>query len=119
MVRNVGTLDRGARIVFGILLLGLFGALPNPWKPFALLGLIFIATGITGACPLYGLIGISTRRVHPQERPTRPESDADPRAESTPPLPRSEDEATWPPKPAPPWRPWESKRRDATPTHGG
>jgi len=118
MVRNVGTLDRGARIVLGILLLGLFGALPNPWKPFALLGLILIATGVTGACPLYGLVGISTRRGHPRDDAPSAASQPDEAVVSRR-VPRTEDEATWPPKPPPPWRPWESKRRDATPTHGG
>jgi hypothetical protein len=62
MERNMGLWDRGLRIVAGILLLGLYGALEPPLKYFTLLGLVLVATGATGRCPLYTVFGISTRR---------------------------------------------------------
>jgi hypothetical protein len=62
MTYNVGRIDRGIRFVLGIGMLGLYGALDTPWRYFTLLGLVLIATSITGACPLYGLFGFSTRK---------------------------------------------------------
>jgi hypothetical protein len=62
MERNMGIWDRGLRIVAGILLLGLYGALEPPLKYFTLLGLVLVATGATGRCPLYTVFGISTHR---------------------------------------------------------
>jgi hypothetical protein len=62
---NVGKLDRILRLVLGVALLGLYGALDAPWKYLTLLGLVFIATAATGFCPLYRLVGLSTcPRVH-------------------------------------------------------
>jgi hypothetical protein len=58
--RNCGTLDRVLRLVLGIALLGLYGALDAPGRYLTLLGLPLIATAITGFCPLYALFGIST-----------------------------------------------------------
>jgi hypothetical protein len=64
MDRNVGILDRIIRAVVGILLLGLYGALEPPLKYATLIGLIPLGTAILGSCPLYTLLGISTRRRH-------------------------------------------------------
>lgn len=60
MTRNVGSLDRLIRLVVGVLLLGLYGALEPPWRYVTLLGLIPVGTALTGNCPLYGLFGIDT-----------------------------------------------------------
>lgn len=62
MPHNVGTLDRSLRLILGIVILGLFGALDPPWKYFTLLGLIPLGTALTGRCPLYSMLGISTCR---------------------------------------------------------
>jgi hypothetical protein len=64
MDRNVGSLDRIIRAVIGILLLGLYGALEPPLKYATLIGLIPLGTAILGSCPLYSLLGMSTRRRH-------------------------------------------------------
>ena len=61
MVRNVGVLDRTIRLVVGVMLLGLFGAVDPPWKYLTLLGLIPVGTALTGHCPLYLLFGWNTR----------------------------------------------------------
>ncbi len=63
MEKNVGSVDRGLRLVLGVLLLGLYGALTPPLKYFTLLGLILVGTGLSGRCPLYSLFGISTCRA--------------------------------------------------------
>jgi hypothetical protein len=60
MRRNVGTVDRIIRIVIGIGLLGLYGALGPPLRYLTLIGLIPLGTGLLGTCPLYTLFGVST-----------------------------------------------------------
>lgn len=62
LTANVGTVDRIIRLVFGVLLLGLYGALESPWKYFTLFGLVLVATALSGFCPLYRLAGLSTSR---------------------------------------------------------
>lgn len=62
MTRNVGTLDRILRLILGVVVLGLYGALDPPLKYFTLLGLVPLATALSGFCPLYAVLGISTCR---------------------------------------------------------
>lgn len=64
MTRNIGTVDRIIRLVIGAVILGLYGALQPPLRYFTLLGLIPLGTAITGNCPLYTLLGISTCSKH-------------------------------------------------------
>lgn len=54
---NVGGLDRGLRILVGIIIL-LIGAGMSSW--WALIGLIPLFTGIFKVCPAYNLFGIKT-----------------------------------------------------------
>ena len=51
MAPNTGRPERVLRIILGALLLGLYGALPSPWRYLTLIGLIPLGTGITGYCP--------------------------------------------------------------------
>jgi hypothetical protein len=60
MLRNVGKFDRAARLVIGVLLLGLYGAVTGPWRYVSLLGLVVLATALSGFCPLYRLLRIDT-----------------------------------------------------------
>ena len=60
MQRNVGTLDRAIRLVIGIGILGLYGALDPPLRYVTLLGLIPLGTALLGNCPMYTLFGVST-----------------------------------------------------------
>ena len=56
---NMGKTDRIIRVILGVLLIGnVFFALQNPvgW-----IGVILLATGIAGICPLYSLLNINTR----------------------------------------------------------
>jgi hypothetical protein len=56
---NVGKIDRIIRIVVGIILVGnVYYALQHP---IGWLGVILIVTGIAGKCPLYSILGISTK----------------------------------------------------------
>jgi hypothetical protein len=65
MTRNVGAVDRAIRLVISGLILGLFGALDPPWKYLTLLGLIPLATALSGWCAFYSLLGIDTTRRRP------------------------------------------------------
>lgn len=62
MVHNAGRVDRAVRLVLGVMLLGLYGAIEAPWRYLTLLGLVLVATALTGFCPLYRLLGINTCR---------------------------------------------------------
>jgi hypothetical protein len=57
MIRNITAPDRLIRLVIGLALLGLFGALESPWKYLTLIGLVPLGTALTGYCPLYAAIG--------------------------------------------------------------
>lgn len=56
--RNEGSVDRTLRIVAGLVLLSL--VFVGPQTPWGLLGLVPLATGLLGSCPVYTLFGIST-----------------------------------------------------------
>lgn len=58
MTHNIGTLDRSARIIIGIVLLML--VFVGPQTPWGLLGIIPLVTGLAGFCPAYRLVGINT-----------------------------------------------------------
>lgn len=58
MTRNIGSLDRGLRILAGLVLLalGVFG--PLGW--WGLVGLVPLATAAMGNCPAYSILGVNT-----------------------------------------------------------
>ncbi len=56
--RNEGFMDRFARVVLGAGVLSL--AFVGPHTPWAYIGIIPLATGLVGSCPLYRMFGIST-----------------------------------------------------------
>lgn len=55
---NEGTLDRVVRIVLGIGLVSLVFA--GPQTPLGWIGVVPLATGLIGFCPLYRVLGIRT-----------------------------------------------------------
>ena len=57
MTRNMSALDRGVRLVAGIVILGLYGALTPPWSYLTLIGLLPLGTALTGYCPTYSALG--------------------------------------------------------------
>jgi len=58
---NEATIDRGVRGVLGLGLLSL--TLVGPRTPWGLVGLVPLATGAVGFCPLYRLLGIRTNKA--------------------------------------------------------
>jgi hypothetical protein len=61
MTRKMATTERVIHLVVGILVLGLFGALPSPWKYLTLIGLVPLGAAIVGSCPVPGWV--ERRRV--------------------------------------------------------
>lgn len=60
MLTNLGQGDRRARIVAGLVLLGLVFFVSGPARWLGLIGLVSLATALAGWCPLYALTGIAT-----------------------------------------------------------
>lgn len=58
MKTNAGTIDRVLRVVVGLGVLSL--AFIGPQTPLGYIGLVPLATGLIGWCPLYTLLGINT-----------------------------------------------------------
>lgn len=56
--RNEGTVDRVLRVTAGLVLLSL--VFVGPQTLWGLVGLIPLATGLMGSCPVYTLLGLST-----------------------------------------------------------
>ncbi|HET7458415.1 MAG TPA: DUF2892 domain-containing protein [Gemmatimonadaceae bacterium] len=57
--RNESATDRVVRVVLGLVLLSL--VVTGPKTAWGYLGLIPLVTGLVGSCPLYALLGISSR----------------------------------------------------------
>jgi hypothetical protein len=55
---NVGGVDRGLRIVAGLVILALGVAGPLGW--WGLVGLVPLATGVLRFCPAYSILGLRT-----------------------------------------------------------
>ena len=58
---NEGTLDRTLRILLGIALISTVFVGPHTF--WGLAGMVPLATGLIGFCPLYRLVGINTCRL--------------------------------------------------------
>lgn len=59
--RNEHSVERIARVILGLVLLSLVFIGPKTYWGFV--GLILVATGLLGSCPLYTVLGISTCKV--------------------------------------------------------
>ena len=60
--RNEHTLDRVLRVVLGLALLSL--VFVGPQTLWGLVGIVPLATGLMGTCPLYTIFGWSTCSTH-------------------------------------------------------
>lgn len=60
---NEGVVDRVLRVALGLGLLAM--AFVGPKTHFGFLGVIPLATGLLGSCPLYTLFGLSTCPTKP------------------------------------------------------
>lgn len=58
MTRNEGTLDRALRIIAGLVLLSL--VFIGPQTIWGLIGIVPLATGLLGWCPVYTILGLNT-----------------------------------------------------------
>lgn len=58
MTKNEGTIDRSLRIIAGLVLLSL--VFVGPQSLWGLVGIVPLATGLLGNCPLYSILGINT-----------------------------------------------------------
>ncbi|HRK96337.1 MAG TPA: DUF2892 domain-containing protein [Rhodospirillales bacterium] len=58
MEKNVGSIDRIARIVLGLVLISL--VFVGPQTPWGWIGLVPLGTALVGWCPAYRLLGIRT-----------------------------------------------------------
>ena len=61
LAKNEHSVERALRVVLGLGLLTL--TFMGPHTALGYLGLIPLATGLVGTCPLYSLLGFSTSRV--------------------------------------------------------
>jgi hypothetical protein len=59
MKLNVGSLDRVIRIVVGVALIG--ASLTGVIGMWGWIGVVPLATGVFSMCPLYSVLGLSTR----------------------------------------------------------
>lgn len=66
MIRNEGSIDRVIRIALGVGLLSL--VVVGPQTLWGLVGLVPLATGLVGTCPVYSLLGIKTCRAPANDR---------------------------------------------------
>lgn len=55
---NEGTIDRALRVIIGLALISL--VFVGPKTLFGWIGLVPLATGLIGWCPVYTLLGIRT-----------------------------------------------------------
>ena len=60
--RNEHTVERVLRVVLGLGLLSL--VVVGPQTLWGLVGIVPLATGLLGSCPLYTLLGVSTCRMN-------------------------------------------------------
>ena len=55
---NEGTIDRFLRVTAGIVLIAL--VFVGPKTPWGWLGIVPLATGLLGSCPVYSILGINS-----------------------------------------------------------
>ena len=60
MKTNVGGADKALRIIAGLAVLSLFFILKGDARWWGLVGIVPLLTGITGYCPAYLPLGMST-----------------------------------------------------------
>ena len=61
-MKNIGNTDRIIRVIVGLFILSLLFVLDSNMRFWGFLGLIPLITATIGYCPLYALLGISTKR---------------------------------------------------------
>jgi len=62
MKTNEGTIDRILRVLVGIVLISI--VFVGPQTPWGWIGVVPLATGLVGVCPLYSILGVNTCPAH-------------------------------------------------------
>lgn len=65
MKKNVGGADKWLRIIAGLVIMAL-GLIYSSW--WGLIGIIPVFTGLTGSCPAYLPLGISTCKTDSEKK---------------------------------------------------
>ena len=65
LAKNEHVVDRALRVLLGLGLLSL--TFVGPHTALGYIGLVPLATGLLGSCPLYSIFGFSTCRVSPRK----------------------------------------------------
>lgn len=63
MKTNMGTIDRALRVIVGLALLAWAFLGTGEWHMLGWIGIVPLATAAIGWCPLYTLIGTSTKKT--------------------------------------------------------
>lgn len=63
MTQNVGILDRAVRVILGLALLAFASLSGHAYSWIGWIGIIPVLTVVVGFCPLYAVLGLSTRKV--------------------------------------------------------
>ena len=62
--KNESTIDRALRVIVGAALLIAWYMLPDAsYRPWLLIGIIPLVTGLIGWCAIYSILGISTDKA--------------------------------------------------------
>lgn len=62
MIKNVGSVDKIARVILGVGLLCLIFVLEGNLRWLGLIGIVPLATMAMGWCPAYAIFGIKTNK---------------------------------------------------------
>lgn len=60
MKQNVGSIDKVLRVIVGLALLSMLLWVEGNAKYWGLIGIVPLLTALTGICPAYSIIGVST-----------------------------------------------------------
>jgi hypothetical protein len=60
---NMGTIDRALRVIGGLALLAWALLGTGDWHMLGWIGIVPLATAAIGWCPLYTIIGVSTKKT--------------------------------------------------------
>jgi hypothetical protein len=66
MNTNVGSIDRGVRVVLGLVLLSAFFLLKGPLHWLGMAGVVLLLTAAFSFCPLYRVLGLHTSPTVPK-----------------------------------------------------
>ena len=65
MKLNISGADRIIRVILGLVLIVLLFTVENGWRWGGLFGFILLGTAAMNWCPVYAILGISTRKTGP------------------------------------------------------